>query len=161
MGVSGSGKTTIGKTLAQILEWDFYDADDFHPPENIEKMARGIPLTDADRRPWLDPLNDLILECLEEGRPAVLACSALKRSYRERLFKDTRRTALVYLKGDYELINKRMETRENHYFDADMLKSQFEILDEPQRALTVEVDADPNAIVAEIIHGLGLSKRSW
>ncbi len=156
IGVSGSGKTTIGKKLAKVLEWEFYDADEFHPPANIRKMSQGIPLNDKDRWPWLDRLNDLILKCLKEDRPAVLACSALKRSYRERLLKDTHHTTLVYLRGDYELINKRMQSRENHYFVAHMLQSQFKTLEEPQNAITVDINSDPDTIVEKIRQKTGL-----
>lgn len=157
MGVSGSGKTTIGEKLAQELGWRFYDGDDFHPQSNVEKMANGTPLTDEDRWPWLDRLRSLIQDCLENDQPAVLACSALKESYRQGLLKDTTRTSLVYLRGNYELIRKRMQQRSDHFFDPDMLKSQFETLEEPQDALTIDIDEPPHVIVAEIIQKLGLS----
>lgn len=156
MGVSGSGKTTIGKKLAAKLGWNFYDADDFHPQTNLEKMSQGIPLTDEDRWPWLDRLRSLILELIERDQPAVLACSALKASYRERLLRDTRRAALVYLRGDYRLIKRRMEAREDHYFEADMLRSQFEALEEPREALVIDIDARPRAIVRDILERLSL-----
>lgn len=156
MGVSGSGKTTIGKKLAAKLGWNFYDADDFHPQTNLEKMSQGIPLTDEDRWPWLDRLRSLILELIERDQPAVLACSALKASYRERLLRDTRRTALVYLRGDYRLIKRRMEAREDHYFEADMLRSQFEALEEPREALVIDIDSRPRAIVRDILERLSL-----
>jgi gluconokinase len=161
MGVSGSGKTTLGKKLAEELGWDFYDGDEFHPQANIEKMSHGIPLTDADRRPWLDYLNQRILECLEKGRPAVLACSALKQSYRERLLKNASGTFLVYLQGDFQLINQRMQQRHHHYMQAGMLQSQFDALEVPTNVLSVDIDAEPAVIVAEIFHRLGLkeSKR--
>jgi gluconokinase len=156
MGVSGSGKTTVGEKLAEELGWDFYDGDEFHPEANIEKMSQGIPLTDADRWSWLDRLNQRIRECLEEGRPAVLACSALKQSYRERLLNDTARTALVYLRGDFELINERMQQRHDHYMQAGMLQSQFDALEAPTSGLTVDIDVKPDIIVDEIIQGLDL-----
>jgi gluconokinase len=155
MGVSGSGKTTVGEKLAEELSWDFYDGDEFHPEANIEKMSHGIPLTDADRWPWLDRLNQLILECLAEGRPAVLACSALKQSYRERLLKNVTRTALVYLRGDFDLIYERMQQRQGHYMEAGMLQGQFDALEEPSSGLTLDIDTEPDKIVAEIIRGLG------
>lgn len=157
MGVSGSGKTTLGRTLAEKLGWDFYDADEFHSHANLKKMSRGIPLTDEDRWLWLDRLRSLILELIKKDHQAVLACSALKASYRERLLRDTHHTALVYLRGDYELIKRRMEARQDHYFEAGMLKSQFKILEEPEESIVVNVDAQPNAIVKEIIMRLGLS----
>lgn len=157
-GVSGSGKTTVGQKLAEKLGWDFYDGDAFHPRANIEKMSHGIPLTDADRWPWLDRLNQRILKSLGEGRPAVLACSALKRSYRERLLKNTSRTALVYLRGDFQLIKRRMRERHGHYMRAGMLQSQFEALEEPTSGTTVDIDASPDIIVSEIIRKLGLGE---
>lgn len=156
MGVSGSGKTTVGRKLADKLNWNFYDADDFHPKTNLEKMSRGIPLTDEDRWPWLDQLHSLILELIEKDQPAVLACSALKASYRERLLRDTRHTVLVYLRGSYKLIKRRMEARVDHYFEADMLTSQFKSLEEPHEALVIDIDAHPSAIVREIIKSLNL-----
>lgn len=157
MGVSGSGKTTIGRKLAANLDWDFYDADDFHPRANLDKMSRGIPLTDEDRWPWLDRLRNLILELIDKDQPAVLACSALKASYRERLLRDTHQTQLVYLRGDYELIKRRMEARQDHYFEANMLKGQFEIFEEPRNSVVVSIHARPHEIVKEIIRRLDLS----
>lgn len=160
MGVSGSGKTRVGKKLAEELGWDFYDGDEFHPQVNIEKMSRGIPLTDADRWPWLDRLNQRILECLENYRPAVLACSALRQSYRERLLKNTSRTALVYLRGDFQLINQRMQQRHGHYMQAGMLQSQFEASEEPTKGLAVDIDMEPDIIVTEIIQRLDLQEQN-
>src|SRR5690349_3315203 len=109
MGVSGSGKTSVGKALAERLKWDFYDADDFHPPANVLKMANGPPLDDADRAPWLAALHQLISDSLRQARPGVLACSALKESYRQKLLQGNAGVQLVYLKGSYELIWSRME----------------------------------------------------
>jgi gluconokinase len=160
MGVSGSGKTRVGKKLAEELGWDFYDGDEFHPQANIEKMSHGIPLTDADRWPWLDRLNQQILECLENCWPGVLACSALKQSYRERLLKNTSRTALVYLRGDFQLINQRMQQRHGHYMQAGMLQSQFEALEEPTKGLAVDIDMEPDIIVTEIIQRLDLQEQN-
>ncbi|WP_293243498.1 gluconokinase [Microcoleus sp. PH2017_25_DOB_D_A] len=125
MGVSGSGKTTVGKLLAESLNWDFSDADDFHPPGNIEKMSRGIPLEDADRLPWLLHLQGTIDRWLLENKNVVLACSGLKASYREMLFRDKQRMKIVYLKGDFELFAARLKTRENHYMKADLLSSNY------------------------------------
>jgi gluconokinase len=159
-GVSGSGKTTVGQKLAEELGWDFYDGDDSHPRTNIEKMSHGIPLTDADRWPWLDRLNQRILKCLEEGRPAVLACSALKQSYRERLLKNTSHTVLVYLCGDFQLISQRMQQRHGHYMQAGMLQSQFDAWEEPTSGISVDIDASPDIIVAEIIRKLGLKEQN-
>ncbi|PYS80122.1 MAG: gluconate kinase, partial [Acidobacteria bacterium] len=129
MGVSGSGKTTIGRRLADELGWKFYDGDDFHPRANVEKMAHGVPLDDEDRAPWLESLRDLIRSCLVRGESAVLACSALKRSYRQYLLIDEN-VMLVYLKGDYELIEERLEGRSEHFMKPKMLDSQFDALEE-------------------------------
>ena len=152
MGVSGSGKTTVGQALASELGWDFYDADDFHPPENISKMENGIPLADADRVPWLAALHDLIESCLTRNRPGVLACSALKESYRQNLLEGNEDVQLIYLKGSYEKIWSRMAARKDHYMKPEMLKSQFEALEEPADALTVDVSLSVDEIVQEILH---------
>jgi len=159
MGVAGSGKTTVGIKLAQELGWEFYDADQFHSEENIEKMARGIPLTDADRWPWLDRLHNLILDRLKKDRPAVLACSTLKKVYQERLLRDTRRATLVFLRGGFDLIYERLQERQDHYMEAGMLESQFAALEEPEEALAVEIESAPNEIAEEIVRRLGLEGR--
>ena len=151
MGVSGSGKTSVGKALAEFLGWDFYDADDFHPPENISKMENGIPLTDSDRAPWLAALHDLIESCLTRNQPGVLACSALKEVYRKKLVGGAEDVQLVYLKGSYELIWSRMSARQDHYMKPEMLKSQFEALEEPDDALTVDISGSVDEIVQEIV----------
>lgn len=150
MGVSGSGKTSVGRSLADHLGWDFYDADDFHPPANIAKMASGIPLGDSDRAPWLAALNELISSCLKRKRPGVLACSALKERYRARLLENNEEVLIVYLKGSYDLIWSRMEKRADHYMKPHMLKSQFEALEEPVNALTVEISLPLEDIVKRI-----------
>ena len=152
MGVSGSGKTTVGTRLADRLGWTFADGDDFHPPANVEKMSRGEPLTDADRWPWLRAVRDFIAERLEADAPAVVACSALKAAYREVLLEDNDGAELVYLRGDYDLIRDRMEARSDHFFDAELLDSQFEALEPPstEEAYVVDVDASPDAIVDTI-----------
>ena len=150
MGVSGSGKTSVGRSLAEHLGWDFYDADDFHPPQNIAKMANGIPLDDTDRRPWLAALHDLIGSSLKEDRPGVLACSALKERYRRQLMDGNEGVQIIYLKGSYELIWSRMEKRNDHYMKPDMLKSQFDALEEPVNALTVDISVSVNEIVEKI-----------
>jgi gluconokinase len=151
MGVSGCGKSSVGNTLAEHLGWDFYDADDFHPPENVAKMANGIPLTDSDRTPWLASLNELISSSLKTDRPGVLACSALKERYRQQLMDGNDGVQLVYLKGSYDLIWSRMETRTDHYMKPHMLKSQFETLEEPTNALTMDISMSLDDIVQEII----------
>ncbi|MEG3845775.1 gluconokinase [Microcoleus sp. herbarium19] len=151
MGVSGSGKTTVGKLLAQSLNWEFSDADDFHPPANIEKMSLGIPLEDADRLPWLGQLQATIDWWLLENKNAVLACSALKTSYREMLCRDPQRLKIVYLKGDFELFAARLKTRENHYMKADLLSSQLGTLEEPEDAIIIDASQPVDVIVRQII----------
>jgi gluconokinase len=151
MGVSGSGKTSVGKALAKHLGWEFYDADDFHPPANVAKMASGIPLDDADRAPWLAALHDLIESSLKADRPGVLACSALKTRYRTQLVDGNQAVCIVYLKGSYELIWSRMQKRTDHYMKAEMLKSQFEALEEPTNALIADVALPVDEIVQQIL----------
>jgi gluconokinase len=151
MGVSGCGKTSVGKSLARFLGWDFYDADDFHPPANVAKMANGIPLDDSDRAPWLAALHDLISSSLEADQPGVLACSALKERYRQQLMNGNEGVQLIYLKGSYDLIWSRMEKRTDHYMKPHMLKSQFEALEEPMNALTMDVSMSVDDIVQEIM----------
>lgn len=147
MGVSGSGKTTVGRLLARKLKLPFFDADDYHPQSNIEKMTLGISLTDADRFPWLYILKDLLENNMEKG--AVLACSALKESYREIL--DYRLHKLIFLQGDYQTILDRMLTRKNHFMSPQMLKSQFETLEKPEYGLHLDVSADPDKLVNQIL----------
>jgi gluconokinase len=147
MGVAGAGKTTIGEALARSLGWPFIDADDFHPPDNVAKMKAGVPLEDADRWPWLSRLN----EELKQRRQAVLACSALKASYRERLAQGIDRFITVYLDGDFALINERMKSRRHRYMPAALLESQFAALEPPADAIRVDVAADPSSCVA-LIH---------
>ncbi|MEG4291595.1 gluconokinase [Microcoleus sp. C2C3] len=150
MGVSGSGKTTVGKLLAQSLNWDFSDADDFHPSANIEKMSRGIPLEDADRLPWLLQLQAAIDRWLLENKNVVLACSALKASYREMLCRDLQRMKIVYLKGSFHLLATRLKSRENHYMKADLLLSQLDTLEEPEDAIIVDASQPLELIVRQI-----------
>jgi gluconokinase len=150
MGVSGSGKTTIGQQLAQELGWPFYDGDDFHPPANIDKMRRGVPLSDDDRASWLTALRRLIDDALAAERSAVLACSALKQAYRDRLAGGRPEVTFVYLKGSYELIRQRLLERQGHFMRAGLLASQFDTLEEPTDALTVDIGREPGAIVDQI-----------
>lgn len=150
MGVSGSGKTTIGKLLADSLEWEFSDADTFHSPENIEKMRRGIPLSEDDRIPWLQDLQTAIKHWLQENKNVVLACSALKDSYRQFLVLDKERIKLVYLKGSYELIKMRLQERSNHYMSEKLLDSQFYTLEEPVDTLCMDI-AQPSQIIVQNI----------
>jgi gluconokinase len=156
MGVSGSGKTTIGQLLARDLGWPFYDGDNLHPPDNVEKMRRGLALTDADRDPWLAALRELIADHLRDGRSAIVACSALKQVYRDCLRVDRDGVRFVYLKGNYALLRQRLEARQSHFAKANLLASQFEALEEPQDALTVEVGEEPEAVAGLIRRALGL-----
>jgi carbohydrate kinase (thermoresistant glucokinase family) len=156
MGVSGSGKTTIGKLLSAKLGWPFYDADDFQPKDNLAKMAQGLPLNDRDRRPWLMAIHDLLVGLKARDGKAVLACSALKRDYRDLLCSGVPGVRFVYLKGEFALLRERIERRQGHYFKAALLGTQFEILEEPEDALRVEVDNPPETIVERILTGLGL-----
>ena len=156
MGVSGSGKTSVGKALAEYLGWDFYDADDFHPPENVAKMTNGIALNDSDRAPWLAALHDLIAASLQADRSGVLACSALKARYRQQLLDGNDRVQVVYLRGSYDLIWSRMAERKEHYMKPHMLKSQFAELEQPMDALTIDISKPVNDIVREIVSKLSL-----
>lgn len=152
-GVTGAGKTVIGQTLAQELDWRFYDADDFHSQSNIEKMRTGAALTDEDRRPWLERLRELIEQCLAEGRDAVLACSALKAGYR-RFLQVSDEVKLVYLRGDYTLIARQLQQRRGHFMNPGLLQSQFDDLEEPQAAegaVVIELGPEPDELVQEII----------
>jgi gluconokinase len=151
MGVSGSGKTTIGREVATKLGWSFYDADNFHTSRNISKMRMGIPLNDEDRIPWLRRLHKLIVSCLNESKPGVLACSALKERYRQILVPDGQEVLLVYLKGSYELIWSRMINRHNHYMKSEMLKSQFGALEEPTEGMIIDINQSVEEIVATIL----------
>lgn len=155
MGVAGSGKTTIGKRLAARLGWDFYDADTFHPPENVAKMAQGNPLTDNDREPWLSTLAQLIKDNLQAERSLILACSALKARYRSQLSEHANVT-FVYLRGDFDLIFERINERQGHYMKAEMLRSQFEALEEPDNALILDIDQPPEKLLEHILDHLGL-----
>jgi gluconokinase len=155
MGVSGSGKTTVGRLLAGRLGWPFYDGDDFHPVANVAKMSAGLPLTDADRAGWLSALADLLRSRIAEGGSAVLACSALKQSYRRQLSVDSIQVRFVFLKGDYDLILERMKARPGHYMKADMLASQFAALEEPgDEAATISIVSPPAEIVEQIVNAL-------
>jgi gluconokinase len=149
MGVSGSGKTTVGSALALELGWEYADADDYHPVANVEKMRKGIPLTDADREPWLESLRALIMAWTAAGKDAVLACSALKQAYRNRLMAGTP-GLVVYLKADRELLRERLALRHGHYMKEGMLESQIATLEEPERAVVVDARGTVEEIVREI-----------
>lgn len=148
-GVTAVGKTTVGKLLAEELGWKFYDADDFHSPANVEKMRCGIPLTDEDRRPWLERLRQMIERSLAEEENAVLACSALKRAYRERL-RASEDVKFVFLRASRARIAERLQRRHGHFMPATLLDSQFADLEEPQageQTLTVDVEGTPDELV--------------
>ena len=157
MGVSGTGKTLIGKRLAAELAWSFYEGDDYHPQDNVEKMSQGIALSDADRAPWLEALHELIGTLLAQDESAVLTCSALKRAYRQRLVHHHHGVRIVYLRGSYELIRQRLEARRSHFMQADLLASQFEALEEPDASegvLTVDTSQRPETIVEVVARTL-------
>ncbi len=150
MGVSGSGKSAVGECLANSLNWDFRDADSFHPEANVAKMSRGIPLEDNDRLPWLLLLQEAIEEWLQNKRDVVLACSALKEAYRQMLVGDRPQVKIVYLKGSFELFAQRLKQRENHFMSADLLQSQFDALEEPKKAIVLDASLSVEAIVEKI-----------
>ncbi len=151
MGVSGSGKTTVGQEMAQRLGWTFYDADNFHPKENVAKMSSGTPLTDKDREPWLEALNELISKNLEQKKSLVLACSALKEKYRQHLARGhEEQTKFVYLEGDFETIYSRMLSRQ-HFMKPAMLQSQFDTLEEPSNAIVVDVRQPEDEVIEDIL----------
>jgi gluconokinase len=157
MGVSGSGKTVAGNALAARLGWQFFDADDFHPPENIERMSTGVPLTDGDRELWLAHLRDLLERADAANQNAVLACSALRRHFREELRASARDVRIVYLRGTFELIEGRLRARQGHFMPPELLRSQYEALEEPDDALVVDVDEEPERVVEEIVAGLRIA----
>lgn len=158
MGVAGSGKTTVGRALGAELGWRFVDADDFHPPANVAKMSAGLPLTDADRAPWLDILRGLVADALSTDTPMVLACSALKTAYRDRLAVDDDRVRFVYLTGSPELLAARIAARTGHFAPPSLLASQLATLEKPDdaRTLALDIAATPAALVAEIRRRHGL-----
>ncbi len=149
MGVCGSGKTTVGRALAAMLHWRFVDADDFHPPANVAKMAQGVPLADADRWPWLDRIVAELKVDQRAGRHVVVACSALRQAYRDRLAQ-AGEVRFAYLKGDAASIEPRIAGRSGHFMPASLLASQFATLEEPAEAITVDV-AQPVAIQVGVI----------
>jgi gluconokinase len=166
MGVSGSGKSTVGTLLAQRLRWEFEDADWFHPPSNVDKMHSGIPLTDDDRKPWLDAIAAWIDKTRSSSRHGIIACSALKHRYRDVLIGDRADVRLVYLKGDEALIARRIATRHEHFMPPSLLHSQFDALEEPgpdENPIVVSIEPDPREIVVQILSALsklGARKKS-
>lgn len=151
MGVSGSGKTTIGRALADDLDWRFVEGDDFHPPENVEKMAAGVPLDDQDRRPWLQALRVRVDEACGRNENLILACSALKDAYRDFLEQnDPECVHFVFLQGSEELIQQRLEQRHGHFMNPKLLRSQFESLEPPDDAIEIDISPPLEVITARI-----------
>jgi carbohydrate kinase (thermoresistant glucokinase family) len=158
MGVSGSGKSTVGELLARRLGWEMAEGDHLHPPENVGKMRRGVPLTDADRGPWLDAIAALLARWGADGRSGLVTCSALKRVYRDRLVAARPDLRFVYLKGSEALIAERIGARRHEYMPASLLKSQFDTLEEPgpgEPVITVDAGAAPEAEVEAIVKAMG------
>ena len=156
MGVAGSGKTTIGTLLSEAIGWTFFDGDDFHPEENIERMRCGVALTDNDREIWLDRLHNLVRELNHRGESAILAFSALRKAYRERVAEGIDGLQFVYLNGDPALLKQRVKDRKGHYFGAELLGSQFETLEEPEGIAMVDVVGKPEVVVAKVRAVLGV-----
>jgi len=150
MGTTGAGKTTVGKLVAAQLGWIFLDADNFHPPANIEKMKHGIPLTDGDRAPWLENIHAELVGLNSAGKNAVLACSALKQSYRDRLSSGVD-LKIAYLRGSYDQMRRHIEARHGHFAGESILAGQFTDLEEPHNALVLDVSRAPEELVAEIV----------
>lgn len=148
LGVAGSGKSTVGELLAERLGCSFYEGDDYHPQANKQKMRQGLPLTDDDRWPWLAAIRKLISETLHSEQSAIVACSALRRAYRDCLRQEG--VMFVYLKGDYKLICERLEKRRGHFFDPELLASQFRTLEEPRHAVVVDISKSAAEVAEEI-----------
>jgi 6-phosphogluconate dehydrogenase len=151
MGVSGTGKSTIGRMLASHLNWDFYEGDDFHPQSNIDKMKQGIPLTDEDRAGWLASIANQISQLELQNRNGVVTCSALKEKYRQELTGASSSVQYVFLHGSYDLISERLATRKGHFMTSKLLQSQFETLEEPQDALKFDITESPEKIIERIV----------
>ena len=155
-GVSGVGKTTIGKLLSENMGWTFYEGDDYHTDVNLAKMRNGTPLTDDDRSPWLDALRTKISEIVLHEKDAVLSCSALKESYRMRLGSGLKDIVFVYLRGDYQLVRNRISARVGHFMSADLLVSQYSDLEEPQNGIIVDAALEPMEIINYLKRALSL-----
>jgi carbohydrate kinase (thermoresistant glucokinase family) len=160
MGVAGSGKTTVAEALAKRIRWAFKDGDAFHPQSNVEKMRSGQPLTDDDRWPWLRAIAAEIDRVIAAGGHVIIACSALKRAYREILVGPRTGVRLIYLKGDRDIILRRLQARRGHFMPPQLLDSQLATLEEPgadERAIAVNIDAPIEAIVDEVLRRLAVN----
>lgn len=155
MGPTGAGKTTVGEILSRELGWEFADADNFHSPANVEKMSKGIGLTDEDRKPWLAALRHKIEQWIVSGQNGILACSALKQAYRRELNAGLQ-VKWVYLKGSFEELTQRVAARQGHYAKKELVVSQFAALEEPKDAITIDVSRSPEEIAAEVRKALGI-----
>lgn len=155
MGPTGAGKTTVGEILSRELGWEFADADNFHSPANVEKMSKGIGLTDEDRKPWLAALRHKIEQWIVSGQNGILACSALKQAYRRELNVGLQ-VKWVYLKGSFEELTQRVAARQGHYAKKELVVSQFAALEEPKDAITIDVSRSPEEIAAEVRKALGI-----
>ncbi|MCL4156050.1 UNVERIFIED_CONTAM: hypothetical protein GTU68_041818 [Idotea baltica] len=154
MGVSGCGKTTVGQLLAEQIGCKFYDADDFHPTNNIEKMRQGVGLSDEDRTPWLLTLNKMLIGESNQSRDIVLACSALKKTYRDMLSENIDDIKFIFLQGDFDLISQRLSQRSGHYMNPDLLQSQYDTLEEPdikEKVIAINIGESPQAIIDKIV----------
>ncbi|WP_145538681.1 gluconokinase [Yersinia alsatica] len=159
MGVSGSGKTTVGEAVARRIHAKFIDGDDLHPRANIQKMGSGHPLNDEDRMPWLERLSDAAYSLNHKNETGIIVCSALKRRYRDRLREGNPEMVFLYLKGSFDVIMGRLKARSGHFMPTDLLKSQFEALEEPGAeeadVICVDIDADIDEVVARCVLALG------
>ncbi|NEQ43478.1 MAG: gluconokinase [Leptolyngbya sp. SIOISBB] len=159
MGVSGSGKTTVGRCLADVLDWCFIEGDDLHPRSNVAKMSQGIPLTDRDRGPWLTRLRDRLVDLRQQDKSAIVTCSALKRSYRQILRPHPNEAIqFVYLKGSVPLLKSRLHQRQGHFMKAGMLQSQLTTLEEPDDAIVIDIDTAtrPKQVISDVLARLNL-----
>ena len=159
MGVAGSGKTAVGMQVAQKLDWIFLDADNFHPPANIEKMKHGIPLNDEDRAPWLQRLHDELQRQMAEGHSVILACSALKETYRKVLRDEVSPPTFVYLDVDPETIRDRLQQRTAHFFPKELMESQFATLEKPKDAIIIDARKPLADVIDQVIHALKASPK--